>query len=191
MAARTIHPNVQEVNANLPSANFPPILLSYLEIALACEVPVLPLDDRAHERFNLALAGRPDLLEGRTEMTVYEGMKGIPENGLISAKNRSFVVTAGHIEVPNAGAEGVVIAQRRVNGRLEPLCQGRCTQVRIQLFWSRDLQGRWPRSPAGRARDLLTKLLRHGRLPIATYGTSRLWAKLRMTSFRERWLCWF
>ncbi len=34
-----IHPNAQKVNANLPNANFPPILLSYLEIALACEVP--------------------------------------------------------------------------------------------------------------------------------------------------------
>jgi hypothetical protein len=38
-----IHPNAQKVNANLPNANFPPILLSYLEIALACEVPALAL----------------------------------------------------------------------------------------------------------------------------------------------------
>ena len=37
-------------------------------------------------------------------------MKGIPENGFINIKNRSFVVTAD-IEVPKAGAEGVVIAQ--------------------------------------------------------------------------------
>ena len=71
---------------------------------------MLPLDDRAWERFNAALAGRPDLMEGRTEITVYEGMKGIPENGFINVKNRSFVVTAD-IEVPEAGAEGVVIAQ--------------------------------------------------------------------------------
>jgi hypothetical protein len=39
MAARIIKPNVQKVNANLPNANFPPISLSYLGIALACEVP--------------------------------------------------------------------------------------------------------------------------------------------------------
>ena len=76
----------------------------------AVKYNVLPLDDRAWERFNAALAGRPDLMEGRTEMTVYEGMKGIPENGFINIKNRSFVVTAD-IEVPEAGAEGVVIAQ--------------------------------------------------------------------------------
>ena len=76
----------------------------------AVKYNVLPLDDRAWERFNAALAGRPDLLEGRTEMTVYEGMKGIPENGFINVKNRSFVVTAD-IEIPKGGAEGVVIAQ--------------------------------------------------------------------------------
>ncbi len=76
----------------------------------AVKYNVLPLDDRAWERFNAALAGRPDLLEGRTEMTVYEGMKGIPENGFINVKNRSFVVAAD-IEIPKGGAEGVVIAQ--------------------------------------------------------------------------------
>jgi arylsulfatase len=76
----------------------------------AVKYHVLPLDDRSWERFNAALAGRPDLLEGRTEMTVYEGMKGIPENGFINVKNHSFVVTAD-IEVPEAGAQGVVIAQ--------------------------------------------------------------------------------
>ena len=43
-------------------------------------------------------------------MTVYEGMKGIPENGFINVKNRSFVVAAD-IEIPKGGAEGVVIAQ--------------------------------------------------------------------------------
>ena len=76
----------------------------------AIKYNVLPLDDRAWERFNAALAGRPDLMEGRSEITVYEGMKGIPENAFINIKNRSFVVTAD-IEVPKAGAEGVVIAQ--------------------------------------------------------------------------------
>ena len=71
---------------------------------------MLPLDDRSWERFNPAVAGRPDLMEGRTEMTVYEGMKGIPENGFINIKNSSFVITAD-IEIPQAGTEGVVLAQ--------------------------------------------------------------------------------
>ncbi len=76
----------------------------------AVKYNVLPLDDRSFERFNPALAGRPDLLEGRTEMTVYEGMKGIPENAFINVKNHSFVITA-NLEVPKSGAEGVVLAQ--------------------------------------------------------------------------------
>ena len=76
----------------------------------AVKYNVLPLDDRAFERFNPALASRPDLMGGRTELTVYEGMKGLGENTFINVKNRSFVVTAD-IEVPEAGAEGVVLAQ--------------------------------------------------------------------------------
>ncbi len=71
---------------------------------------VLPLDDRVWERFNPALAGRPDLMEGRTEMTVYPGMVGMLEDTFINVKNRSFVITAD-IEVPEAGAEGVILAQ--------------------------------------------------------------------------------
>ncbi len=76
----------------------------------AVKYNVLPLDDRAWERFNPALAGRPDLMEGRTELTVYKGMQGLLENAFINVKNRSFVVTAD-IEVPEGGAEGVVLAQ--------------------------------------------------------------------------------
>ena len=40
----------------------------------AVKYRVLPLDDRTLERFNAALAGRPDLMAGRTSLTVYEGM---------------------------------------------------------------------------------------------------------------------
>jgi arylsulfatase len=71
---------------------------------------VLPIDDRRAERFDPAIAGRPDLLGSRTSMTVYEGMTGIAENAFINVKGRSFTVTAD-IEVPRGGAEGVVIAQ--------------------------------------------------------------------------------
>ncbi len=76
----------------------------------AVKYHVLPLDDRAFERFNPVLAGRPDLMGGRTELTVYPGMKGLGENAFINVKNRSFVITAD-VEVPEAGAEGVVLAQ--------------------------------------------------------------------------------
>ncbi|MEW6742960.1 MAG: arylsulfatase [Planctomycetota bacterium] len=71
---------------------------------------VLPLDDRRVERFNPALAGRPDLLGTRTSMTLGEGMTGIMENAFINVKGRSYTITA-EVEVPEAGANGVIIAQ--------------------------------------------------------------------------------
>ncbi len=71
---------------------------------------VLPIDDRRVERFDAALAGRPDLLGPRTAMTLYEGMTGITENAFINAKGRSYTITA-EIEVPAGGANGVIIAQ--------------------------------------------------------------------------------
>jgi arylsulfatase len=39
----------------------------------AVKYTVLPLDDRTLERVNAATAGRPDLMAGRTSLTVYEG----------------------------------------------------------------------------------------------------------------------
>jgi arylsulfatase len=71
---------------------------------------VLPIDDRRSERFNPAIAGRPDLLGGRRTMTVYDGMTGIMENAFINVKGVRHSVTA-EIVVPDAKARGVIIAQ--------------------------------------------------------------------------------
>ncbi len=70
----------------------------------------LPLDDRFLERTNAALVGRPDLMGGRTSLTVYEGMIGMTENVFINAKNRSHTVTAD-VTIPKGGANGVILAQ--------------------------------------------------------------------------------
>ncbi len=70
---------------------------------------VYPIDDRRVERFNPALAGRPDLMGPRTQLTLYEGMEGIMENTFINIKNRSYTITA-EVEVPSNG-NGVIIAQ--------------------------------------------------------------------------------
>jgi hypothetical protein len=51
---------------------------------------VLPIDDRSIERLNAAVAGRPDLMSGRTALTVYRGMSEMMENAFINVKNRSF-----------------------------------------------------------------------------------------------------
>jgi arylsulfatase len=71
---------------------------------------VFPLDDRRSERFNPAIAGRPDLMGGRKSLTVYPGMQGIMENAFINVKGVPHTVTA-EVEVPAGGAEGVIIAQ--------------------------------------------------------------------------------
>jgi hypothetical protein len=71
---------------------------------------VLPIDDRSIERLNAAVAGRPDLMSGRTTLTVYPGMSGLMENAFINVKNRSFSVTA-EVAIPASGATGVVLAQ--------------------------------------------------------------------------------
>jgi arylsulfatase len=71
---------------------------------------VFPLDDRRSERFDARLAGRPDLMDGRTSLTLGEGMTGIMENAFINLKGQSHTVTAD-IDVPEGGAEGVIISQ--------------------------------------------------------------------------------
>jgi hypothetical protein len=81
-----------------------------LFIKEAVKYQVLPIDDRSIERTNAELAGRPDLMGGRTSLTVFEGMKGMSENVFINTKNKSHTITA-EVEIPSGGAKGVVLAQ--------------------------------------------------------------------------------
>jgi len=76
----------------------------------AVKYSVLPLDDRVLERLNAALVGRPDLMAGRTSLTVHAGMIGMSENVFINVKNRSHTITA-EVEIPKNGANGVLLAQ--------------------------------------------------------------------------------
>ncbi len=71
---------------------------------------VLPIDDRRSERFDPRIAGRPDLLGGRTSMTVFDGMTGIMENAFINVKGVRHTVTAD-VVLPDATTDGVIIAQ--------------------------------------------------------------------------------
>lgn len=71
---------------------------------------VLPIDDRMFERVIAENVGRPDLMTGRTSLTLAEGMTGMLENVFINVKNKSKTVTA-EIEVPQGGASGTLIAQ--------------------------------------------------------------------------------
>jgi arylsulfatase len=76
----------------------------------AAKYKVLPLDDRQRERFDPKIAGRPDLMAGRTRMTLRPGMTRLNENTVLNMKNTSFTVTA-RLSLPDAAAEGAVIAQ--------------------------------------------------------------------------------
>lgn len=70
---------------------------------------VLPIDDRSFERLNASLVGRPDLMAGRTSLTLRGGMKDLSENVFINIKNKSKTITA-EVEVP-ANGNGVILAQ--------------------------------------------------------------------------------
>jgi arylsulfatase len=76
----------------------------------AAKYSVLPIDDRSLERLDPMLAGRPDLMAGRTSLTLYDGMTGMLENAFVNVKNRSSSIVA-EVEVPPGGANGVVVAQ--------------------------------------------------------------------------------
>ncbi len=70
---------------------------------------VLPLDDRRIERFDAALAGRPQLVRGHSQL-LFGGMGRLTESSVLNVKNRSHSVTA-EVVVPAAGANGVIVAQ--------------------------------------------------------------------------------
>jgi arylsulfatase len=83
--------------------------LKALFVEEARKYNVFPLDDRRVERFNPDLAGRPLLVSGNSQL-LFAGMGRLSENSLLNLKNKSHSVTA-EIEVPEGGAEGVIVAQ--------------------------------------------------------------------------------
>ena len=83
--------------------------LQRLWLIEAVKYNVLPLDDRTSERFEPSMAGRPTLIHGNSQL-FFAGMGRLSENSVVSIKNKSFSVTA-EIEIPDGGANGVIIAQ--------------------------------------------------------------------------------
>nr|WP_279394089.1 arylsulfatase [Rhodococcus sp. ARC_M6] len=98
--------------ANDLAAEMPERLASLQRLWLieAVKYNVLPIDDRRFERFNPAIAGRPQLISGKRQV-LFPGMKRLSEHSVLSIKNRSFSVTAV-VDIPEGVAsQGVVIAQ--------------------------------------------------------------------------------
>jgi arylsulfatase len=76
----------------------------------ASKYHVLPIDDRMLERMDARMVGRPDLMGGRTSLTLAEGMTGMMEAVFINVKNRSKTITA-EVEGPQGGGNGTILAQ--------------------------------------------------------------------------------
>jgi len=83
--------------------------LQRLWLIEAVRYNVLPLDDRAAERLNAEVAGRPVLITGNSQI-LFGSMGRLSENSVVNIKNKSHSVTA-EIVVPATGAEGVIVAQ--------------------------------------------------------------------------------
>ncbi|MBY5161323.1 sulfatase-like hydrolase/transferase [Nitriliruptoria bacterium AS10] len=83
--------------------------LQRLWLIEATKYNVLPLDDRTAERLNPEVAGRPTLVQGDSQQ-FFPGMGRLSENSVVNIKNRSFSITA-EVDVPEGGANGVIIAQ--------------------------------------------------------------------------------
>ena len=97
--------------ANNLAAQMPEKLyeLQRLFLTEAARHNVLPLDDRLGERFNSDMAGRPELIKGKSQI-LFGRMGRLSENCVLNLKNKSHSVTA-EIVVPASGAEGVIVAQ--------------------------------------------------------------------------------
>ena len=112
---------------------------------------VLPIDDRVVERVNAKLAGRPDLMGDRTSLTLHAGMKGMSENVFLNIKNRSLTITAD-VEVPQGGANGVIIAQGgRFGGWSLYMKEGKPAYVYNFIGLKRDTVAASQTVPAGKA----------------------------------------
>jgi arylsulfatase len=80
-----------------------------LFMAEARKYHVLPIDDRVLERTNASLVGRPTVMEGRTTMTVHEGMTAMGTDVFIDLRNTAYTITA-EVELDDHG-NGVIVCQ--------------------------------------------------------------------------------
>jgi hypothetical protein len=94
-ATRTCRLAAHDLAAELPDKLYE---LQRLWLTEAIRHDVLPLDDRRVERFNPDLAGRPQLVQGTSQLLL-GGMGRLTEASMINVKNKPHTVTA-QVEVP-------------------------------------------------------------------------------------------
>ena len=71
---------------------------------------VLPIDDRVFERLIAEKVDRPDLMAGRTSITLADGMTGMTENTFLNIKNKSKTISA-ELETGSENSKGIILAQ--------------------------------------------------------------------------------
>jgi arylsulfatase A-like enzyme len=81
---------------------------------------VLPVDGRGQQRF---AEERPVIAADRTRYTYYPGTQEVPPNATPRILNRPHTITA-LVEVPEDGAEGVLVSQGGVDGGFTFFLQG-------------------------------------------------------------------
>jgi arylsulfatase len=94
---------------NLVAAN--PAKLKELQSVFEREAKkynVFPLDASFAERADVSI--RPSLTRGRNTFTYYPGTFRVPEGTAPDTKNKSWTITA-EVEIPDSGAEGVLVTQ--------------------------------------------------------------------------------
>jgi hypothetical protein len=111
---------------------------------------VFPIDDRRSERFNPAIAGRPDIMGARKSLTVYPGMEGMMENAFINVKGVHHVINA-EIEVPAKPADGVILAQAGRFGGWTLYMKDGVPRHEYNLVRPRAHQGQRPAGTAARS----------------------------------------
>ena len=96
--------------------------LQRLWLIEAVKYNVVPLDDRLAERMNPDISGRPLLIRGNRQL-LFGGMKGLSPHSVVCIMNKSFAITA-EVVVPEAGAEGVILAIGGLTGGLSLYTKG-------------------------------------------------------------------
>jgi arylsulfatase A-like enzyme len=96
--------------------------LQRLWLIEAAKYNVIPLDDRLAERMNPDMAGRPQLIHGNRQV-LFGGMKGLSPHSALIALNKSQAITA-EVVVPEAGAEGVILACGGITGGFSLYAKG-------------------------------------------------------------------
>ena len=104
---------------------------------------VLPIDGSVVTRL---MTERPQLTEARTSYTFWPGTEMLPASVGPRVLNRPHSITAD-VDIPAAGAEGVLLCQGANNGGFAFYVQGPAAALRPQLPQPRDL----PRVVAGSA----------------------------------------